>query len=144
MPAKYRGGGIVFQYPENWTLEEDEALAGNRVVTVNSPGGGFWTAAIHPHLADPQQLMSSILGAMEEEYQSLEVEEIREDLAGQEMTGYNLNFFFLDLTNTAQIRWLRCNDAIYTIFCQAEDQEYDRIQRIFQAMTYSLLTELKE
>jgi hypothetical protein len=144
MPARYQEGGIAFQYPENWTLEEDDAPAGNRVVTVNSPGGGFWTAAVHPGWTDPQQLMTAILRAMKEEYQSLEVEEIQENCAGQEMTGYDMNFFFLDLTNTAQIRWLRRRDAIYTIFCQAEDREYDRIQRIFQAMTHSLLTELKD
>ena len=57
------------------------------------------------------------------------------------MSGYDLNFFFLDLTNTAQIRWAQCEEAVYAIFCQAEDHEYERVGRIFQAMTVSLLTE---
>jgi hypothetical protein len=141
MPAKYQNGAIAFQYPENWILEDDGLLGGNPAVTVNSPGGGFWSAAAIPLPADPLQLAASILDAMKQEYEDLEAETIRESLAGRELAGYDMNFFCLDLTNTAQIRWIRCNNAIYTIFCQAEDREFDRVACIFQAMTYSLLTE---
>ncbi|MBN2578655.1 MAG: hypothetical protein JXB10_06655 [Pirellulales bacterium] len=143
MPAKYQNGGIAFQYPENWTLEDD-VLAGNRAVTVSSPGGGFWSAAVLSRLTDPYKLAASILETMKTEYEGLEVEEIQEHVAGQELSGYDLNFFFLDLTNTAHIRWTRCNDAVYAIFCQAEDREYEQIARVFQAMTVSLLTEISD
>jgi hypothetical protein len=141
MPARYQDEGMAFQYPENWTIEDEDTLAGSRAVTVNSPGGGFWSAAVFPPLTDPHQLAALILDAMKEEYEGLEVETIRENLAGQDLSGYDLSFFFLDLTNTAQIRWVQCYNAVYTIFCQAEDREFERIARIFQAMTYSLLTE---
>jgi hypothetical protein len=141
MPAKYQNGAIAFQYPENWVLEEDGLLAETPAVTVNSPGGGFWSVVAAPLSADPLNLIASILDAMKQEYEGLEVETVQENLAGQELSGYDLNFFCLDLTNTAQIRWAQCNGVVYTIFCQAEDREFERVARIFQAMTYSLLTE---
>ena len=39
MAAIFDKLGIRFQYPENWTLDESEALAGDQAVTVFSPGG---------------------------------------------------------------------------------------------------------
>jgi hypothetical protein len=38
-----------------------------------------------------------------------------------------------------RIRSLRLRQAICTIFCQAEDREFTRIGRVFEAMTTSLL-----
>ena len=34
MPEKYEKLGISFQYPDNWTLDEEDALAGRNSVTV--------------------------------------------------------------------------------------------------------------
>ncbi len=39
MPRVYDKLGIRFLYPDNWTLDEDEAIQGNRSVTALSPGG---------------------------------------------------------------------------------------------------------
>ncbi len=59
--------------------------------------------------------------------------------AGRSLVGYDLNFFFLDLTNTARIRCVGTERATYTVFCQAEDREFERIEPVFRAMTTSLL-----
>ena len=37
MPAVYEKMGIRFMYPDNWTLDEEEALHGNQSVSVYSP-----------------------------------------------------------------------------------------------------------
>ena len=55
------------------------------------------------------------------------------------MTGYDLNFYCLDLTNTARVRCLRLAHATYVIFFQADDLEYARMELVFQAMTVSLV-----
>lgn len=142
MPAKFTKHGVNFLYPENWALDEEE-LSGDQSVTVCSPTGGFWSVAVHKGSIDPLNLANAALEAMKKEYQDLEVEEVNETLAGREMIGYDLNFFLFDFTNTAQIRSLKCNQAIYTIFCQAKDNEFEQIQRVFQAMTISLINGLK-
>ena len=144
MPLKFEKLGISFQYPDNWTLDEEDALAGRRSVTVYSPGGAFWSVAAYPRSADPARLAKAAVEAMKQEYEGLEAEETREALAGRELIGYDLNFYYLDLINTAQIRCLRTQRTTYTVFCQAEDREFDRIELVFRAMTASLLGGLEE
>lgn len=143
MPAEFKKLGIAFQYPENWTVDVEDALAGHRSVTVYSPGGGFWSASIHPRSASPESLAKSAVKAMREEYGDLESCEARQLVSGHEMVGYDLNFFYLDLTNTALIRCIRTERATYAVFCQAEDREFDRVHAVFDAMTASLLSNLR-
>ena len=144
MPAKYVKMGMSFEYPENWTLDEDDALAGRRSVTAYSPGGAFWSVAVHSRSTTPDQLAQAAVDAMKEEYEDLEAEPVSDVIAGWETIGYNLNFYCLDLTNTATIRCLTTDQATYSIFCQAEDRDYDRLARVFLAITTSLLGNLKQ
>ncbi len=139
MPQLYNKLGIRFQYPDNWTLDEQEALEGNRAVTVFSPGAGFWSVAVHPAGADLPRLLKAAVKAMREVYLQLDSEEVEETYVGQKLSGYDMNFYCLDLTNTACVRGLHSADATLVIFCQAEDREFEQIQSIFRAMTTSLL-----
>lgn len=143
MPAQFNKLGISFQYPENWTLDDSDAVLGRKSVTVYSPGGAFWSVSIHFGSAGPAKLASAALAAMKKEYPGLEVEETQERIAGHELIGYDLAFYYLDLISTALIRCLRIAHTTYTIFCQAEDRDYAQIQNVFQAMTTSLVSHLK-
>jgi hypothetical protein len=125
-------------------VDEEDATPGHRSVTVYSPGGGFWSIAMHNGSTDPSKLANAALEAMKQEYQGLEVEEVQETLVGRNMIGFDMYFFLFDFTNTAQIRSVRCNQTTYTVLCQAEDREFEQNQQVFQAMTISLLNGLKE
>jgi hypothetical protein len=142
MPARFDGLGISFQYPDNWTLDDTDARLGRRSVTVYSPGGAFWSVTVHPDSSEPARLAAAVVEAMKKEYGWLEAEEARETLAGHDLLGYDLAFYYLDLTNTALVRGLRVAQTTYTIFCQAEDREFERFQMVFRAMTMSLLNDL--
>jgi hypothetical protein len=139
MPQLYQKLGIHFQYPDNWTLDEQEALEGNGAVSVFSPEGGFWSVAVHPPTADLPKLLSAAVTAMREVYEQLDAEAVDETIAGQELIGYDMNFYCLDLTNSACVRGIRAGQRILVIFCQAEDREFERIAPIFHAMSTSLL-----
>ena len=140
MPARFDNLGISFQYPENWQLDEAEIRAGQSAVTVFSPGGAFWSVALHTGpAADPAKMARAALDAMRKEYEELDAAPAKESIAGFDLEGYDLNFFCLDLTNTACIRSLRVAGTTYTIFFQAEDREYDEISPVFSAMTLTLL-----
>jgi hypothetical protein len=143
MPAKFENLGISFQYPDNWTLDDSDAIAGGNAVTVYSPGGVFWTVAVHPRSADPLELADGVVTAMREEYKEIETDEIRETVLGRELVGYDLSFYYLDFVNSAQVRSLKTPTNTYTIFCQGEDREFERLRRVLQAMTISLLSGLK-
>ena len=143
MPAEFRKLGILFQYPDNWSLDENDALAGRRSVTVYSPGGAFWSISVHPRSTDPARLAKAAVDAMEAEYAELEVERTQETIAGQEMIGYDLSFYYLDLTNSASVRCVQTDRATYTVFCQAEDHEFQKVRAVFRAMTTSFLNNVK-
>lgn len=142
MPTRFNSMGISFQYPDNWTLDDDDAILGRHAVTVYSPGGAFWSVAIHSASAEPDKLVVAAVEAMKQEYEGLEAEMARETVAGQELLGYNLAFYCLDLTNTARIRSIRTAQSTYMVFCQAEDREFKQVESVFRAMTTSLLNEL--
>jgi len=143
MPAEFNKLGITFQYPDNWELDEEDALSGRRSVTVVSPGGAFWSISVHPGSTDPVILAEAAVDAMKAEYRELEAEITRETVAGREMVGYDLSFYYLDLTNTASVRCIRTDRATYTLFCQAEDREFEKLHAVFRAMTASFLNNLK-
>jgi hypothetical protein len=141
MPAVFEKMGIRFLYPDNWTLDEDEALHGNSSVTVQSPGGAFWSVVLHPPTTDPAKLAATALAALKEEYVDSEAEPVHEQFGDQTLNGYDMNFFYLDLTSTATIRCFRTADATYLILCQAEDLEYVALSQVFRAITTSFLAE---
>lgn len=144
MPATFDNMGITFQYPDNWQLDEEELRGGQSAVTIYSPGGGFWSVAVHAASAAPARMAQAALDAMRKEYEDLEAEPVNETIAGHELVGFDLNFFYLDLTSTAGIRSLRAGGTTYTVFFQAEDREYSEIGRVFDAMTVSLLRGIGE
>jgi hypothetical protein len=142
MPAKFDSLGIAFQYPDNWTLDDSDARLGRKSVTVYGPGGAFWSVAIHPGSADPAKMSAAVVEAMKQEYDSLDAEPAEETIAGRTLLGYDLAFYCLDLTSTAWVRSLRVAKTTYTIFCQAEDREFEQFRLVFLAMTTSLLQAL--
>ena len=84
-------------------------------------------------------MAQAALDAMRKEYEGLEAEPVNETVAGHKLMGFDLNFFYLDLTNTAGIRCLHIGGTTYTVFFQAEDREYCEIGQVFAAMTLSFL-----
>lgn len=141
MPAVYDKLGIRFLYPDNWTLDEQEAVEGNRSVSVYSPGGAFWSIALHHADADLGELAATAVATLKEEYPDSEAEAVSEQIGGQSIRGYDLSFFYLDLTNTALIRSFCTSTASCLVLCQAEDGELEDLAPVFRAITTSLLAE---
>jgi hypothetical protein len=134
--------GLAFDYPENWSVDTDDARDRYATVTVYSPEGGFWSVSGHAAGGDPNELSRAVVGQMRKEYQDLDSEAVADKVAGHPLTGFDLNFYCLDLTNTAQVRTLETSDAIYLLLCQAEDREWERISPVFAAITASFVAGL--
>lgn len=139
MPAIFKKYGLEFQYPENWTVESDDGL---EAVTLFSPEGAMWSAAVHAPTTELMKLCDAALDAMTQEYAAVESEKARETLGGVKLVGYDLNFFYADLTNTAVIRAYHTPAANYLIMWQAEDRDFARLEQVFQAIAVSLLKSL--
>src|SRR5262245_2960149 len=122
MPGHYDNLGIRFQYPDNWELDTGDAARGQTAITVYSPGGAFWSLAAHPPDADADKLIAAAESTMRKEYPELDAERVEQEFDGHALVGADLNFIYLDLTNTCQIRCLRTPAATYVVFTQAEDR----------------------
>jgi hypothetical protein len=137
MPAIYDKLGIRFQYPENWTLDEKDVLEGENTVSVYSPEGAFWSIVFHSSGVSPEDLAAQALKVMKKEYEQLDAESVQETVEGQKLVGYDLNFYCLDLTNTALIRAFGTPSTAYLILCQADDREFVEVEAVFRAITAS-------
>src|SRR5688572_28916404 len=124
MPALYDKLGVSFQYPDNWRVDENDAVEGGKSVSVYSPGGAFWSLVVHPRKVEPEMLVEAAVDAMRQEYDELDCEAVRDTIAAHELNGYDLIFYCLDLTNTALIRGVRTARRTYLLLCQADDREF--------------------
>ncbi len=131
--------GLAFDYPDNWSVEADDAEGQAVAVTVYAPEGGFWSVSGHAPGGDAVKLSAAVVDEMRQEYQELDSEAAETVAAGRALPGYDMNFYCLDLTNTAQVRTLETPTAIYLLFCQAEDREWERVAPVFAAMTASFV-----
>ena len=131
--------GIDFSYPDSWSVDTEDAREGATAVTVYAPDGGFWSVSGHAPGGRPMALAQAVVDQMRGEYRDLDVEAAATDVGGRSLRGFDMNFYCLDLTNTAQVRTLATPAAVWLLFCQAEDREWDRIAPVFAAMTESFV-----
>lgn len=131
--------GLAFDHPDNWDVDTEDSEGRYATVTVYAPGGGFWSVSGHAPGGDAAALADAVVSQMREEYRELDVEPAEDDVAGRRLAGVDLNFYCLDLTNTAQVRTLATPAAIYLIICQAEDREWNELAAVFAAITTSFV-----
>lgn len=136
---RFERAGFAFDYPDNWAVEVSDGAA---MVTVSSPDGGFWTVSAHATGGEPLRLAEAVARQMRREYADIDVESVTETVAGRELRGFDFNFYCLDLTNTAEVRVLGTPSAVYLVFCQAEDRDWERICGVFAALKTSLVSGL--
>lgn len=134
--------GLAFDYPDNWSVDTTDAAGGRAAVTVYSPEGAFWAVSAHAPGGAADSLAAAVVGQMREEYIDLDSEPAIDAVFGRTLPGYDINFYCLDLTNTAAVRTLETPDAIFLFLCQAEDREWDRVSHVFAAMTASFVQSL--
>ncbi len=139
MQANFDQFGISFQYPDNWTLEADSVMDGEAAVSVYSPGGAFWSVTVHEPHRDPTELVAAVLETIRGMYDQVDTEDTHEAIEGHTVSGCEINFYCLDLTNTARISVIGSPRATYLVMYQAEDREFCEVERVFHAMTTSLV-----
>jgi hypothetical protein len=139
MTALFDKLGVRFEYPENWTLEDESVGTGHPSVTVVSPVGAFWSLTLHPASADLAALIRIVLDALRDEYRELDAEYVVQEIGGEQLPGYDISFYYLDMTSTAQVRGFQRDRGTYLVLCQAEDHDFAQVERVFLAMTTSLV-----
>jgi len=138
MAALFNRLGISFQYPENWSIEEEKTSDNLVTVSAHSPTGAFWSIAIHPIAVDPQEMAEAVVGVMSQEYEQLDSTPVSEHIAAFEADGFDMNFYCLDLTSTAKVGCFQDEDYTYVLFWQYEDRDETEVEPVFHAISASL------
>jgi hypothetical protein len=136
---EYHGPGFRFRYPVDWGVEEDQP--GEEFTVTVRPRGettAFWSVTMLRDRPPPQLTLRTILRAFEEEYAELDSYPVEERIAGQEAVGRDLEFFCLELTNSAFVRVLRTRAFTLVILAQATDAELEECRESFALMSGSL------
>jgi hypothetical protein len=144
MPATFDQHGLRFEYPDNWSVEQGEDFDAEQQVVVSSPHTAFWQLSKHPSGTELEPLFDEVLSALRSEYQDIEVDPADEVIEGHLVTGFSVNFFCLDLTNTCWVRGFETPEANYLLMCQAEDREFEHVELVFRAMLSSVLRNLND
>lgn len=139
MPALFDKLGIRFAYPENWTLDESDALAGENSVTVYSPYGAFWLVRVLPARLDPLTLVEQTLATFRKEYTDLDAEPFDDVFGDCDVFGCEINFYYLDMTNTAIVKSYGTPEYTIVVLTQADDRDLAVVGKVFEAMTFSLM-----
>ena len=142
MPAEYRANGICFAYPENWHLEENEMADGELIVHLSSPGGAFWMVTINPVQTSPANLAEKALDALLSEYDRVDHILVERIIGNYKLIGYEMDFIYFDLVNTALILSFSTGDRTFAIYWQSDDRQLDICEDVFEAMTFTLLDRL--
>ncbi len=138
MQGEYSKFGVRFLYPEDWLVVDEETNEWPRRVSVQSPNSGFWELQAYPARFQPDDLAQQTLQAFSEEYEEVESEPVSEPIMDHMATGYDLEFFCLDLLVTCQVRSFRLGGQTMLLIYQAESEEFELRHKVFEAITLSL------
>ena len=142
MPAEYRANGISFAYPENWHLEETGMGDGELTIHLSSPGGAFWMLTISPAKTSPESLAKKALDALISEYDRVDHTSVERIIGKYKLVGYEMDFIYFDLVNTALILSFSTTDRTFAIYWQSDDRQLDICEDVFEAITFTLLDRL--
>ena len=117
----YEDHGIRFEYPAEWALEVTEDGPLTTIDLQHPDGVAFLLVSADLSCPDPGEVADSVLETMQEEYPELDADPTEQVVADRLISGYDVQFFSLDLPNTARIRCFRTLIRTILVFGQWTD-----------------------
>lgn len=144
MTNRYQGLGVVLAYPENWQLTED--FEGNSVIgfQLQSPTTAFMAVYRYPWTTTPSEAIAEAKLAIVADYDDVESipadpPDVLDTLdALLDCQAHELNFYYLDLLVNIRLVAFSTPQWTYLIQFQAEDSDFKQLDRVFDALLFSL------
>lgn len=125
--------GIAFQYPGNWTLDEEDD-GESWAVTVTSPGTAFFIVSLRPDNQTPVQVVDEALHALKAEYKELDAEPVTESIGGYPAGGYDIDFITVDTTIAAWSRCVSLAEGNLLVIGQVSELDRRMYEEVLKAM----------
>jgi len=141
---KFQSDELEFVYPDNWTLfvnDGDEHSGKKRPMKLRSkaPNSSQLTIVLHEKFEDSDELLTRAVDAFKADYEDLEIDKASHTVAGFELVGFDITFFYLDLLVIVELRIVEREDDKVLMMIQSESREFDENRRLFEAITLSML-----
>jgi hypothetical protein len=134
----YEDHGVRFEYPADWSIEVTEEGPETTVDVQHPEGLAFALVRADEERPEPRDLADEALAAMREEYPELEAAPVIEALRDHVVTGYDVDFFSLDIANGARIRSFRTPRRTVLVFGQwsdlGEENLSEQVRGVFQSI----------
>jgi hypothetical protein len=117
----YEENGVRFEYPEDWTFEVTESGPLTTVNLEHPAGIAFVIVTTDDSCPDPGEVADIILETLREEYAELDEDPFEQVVNERLVSGYDVQFFALDLSNTALIRCFRTFNRTILVYGQWSD-----------------------
>jgi hypothetical protein len=117
----YEDHGVRFEYPSDWGVEVTDEGPEITIDVQHPEGLAFALLRADEERPDPAALADEALAAMREEYPDLDAAPVLETLREHVATGYDVDFFSLDIANGARIRCFRTPRRTVLVFGQWTD-----------------------
>jgi hypothetical protein len=140
MTETYSAHGVRFQYPDDWEVSEQQRGA-ELVITVTSPETSFFTLGLLFDRPSAEAVVETVIEALREEYEDLDDYEVVERVAGQATVARDVEFFCLELLNSAWVRAFALPRFTVLVFYQANDRDLEEVQPVFEQILDSLAWE---
>jgi hypothetical protein len=117
----YDDHGVRFEYPSEWAVEVTDNAPLTTVNLEHPDGVAFLIVTTDQSCPDPGEVADTILDTLRDEYPELEDDPFEEVVYDRLISGHDVQFFALDLPNTARIRCFRTLNRTITIYGQWAD-----------------------
>ncbi len=117
----YDDHGVCFEYPSEWTAEITDEGPLTTVNLEHPEGVAFLIVTFDLSGPDPGEVADAILETLREDYPDLEEDPFEQVVNKRLVSGYDVQFFALDLPNTARIRSFRTFSRTILIYGQWAD-----------------------
>ncbi len=133
----YREHGILFAYPNGWSLEE--AVSDGDDLTISlTDGVAFWTLTLMWERPEVERVLVEAKTAFEEEYDELDAHPVQEKISLRDAEGYDINFVCMELINHVSLRCFRTGRFTAFLMYQMTDHEQKYYEPLFSEITSSL------
>ena len=129
----YTKSGVAFQYPGNWTLDEEDD-GESWAVVVNSPGTAFFIVSLRPDNQTPPQVVDVTLDTLKAEYKELDAEPVTETISGYPAVGYDIDFITVDTTIAAWSRCVSLAEGNLLVIGQVSELDRRMYEEVLKAM----------
>jgi hypothetical protein len=140
MPAIYERDELTFQYPDNWKIDEEPSAGIPRTVSVTAGSGAYWSAMIYDLSSSSEQdLQREYVETFQQEYEDLEFEPVEIAIGEEKLNALDLQFYCLDFLVHSRCMIRQIGNYRVLIAWQAEDRDFDSLEPVFAAITFSAI-----